>query len=54
LVECYTTIVHGITQAQTKANLVGFAPNIITYLQNLVNPALSPSKVIEIRNNRYI
>jgi hypothetical protein len=29
LVECYTTIVHGVTQAQTKATLIKFAPTII-------------------------
>jgi|LauGreDrversion4_2_1035121.scaffolds.fasta_scaffold825089_1 hypothetical protein len=32
LVECYTTIVHGINKPQTQANFAGFAPNILQFL----------------------
>lgn len=32
LVECYTTIVHGVTHTQTKASLVRFAPSILQFL----------------------
>jgi len=38
------TIVHGVTQQQTKANLVPFAQNILSYLQALVDPQLNPTK----------
>ena len=46
LVECYTTIVHGVTQASTKATLINYSPTIIKFLQALVSVELSPSKVI--------
>jgi hypothetical protein len=29
LVECYTTIVHGVNQPQTKANFASSTPNIL-------------------------
>jgi hypothetical protein len=29
LVECYTTIVHGVKQPQMKANFATFTPNIL-------------------------
>ena len=38
------TIVHGVTQPQTKANLVPFAQNILAFLQALVSPQLNPTK----------
>lgn len=44
LVECYMTIVHGVTQQQTKANLVPFAQNILGFLQQLTTPQLNPTK----------
>jgi uncharacterized protein YutE (UPF0331/DUF86 family) len=33
LVECYTTIVHGVNQEQTKKQLVSYAPTIFMFLQ---------------------
>lgn len=38
------TIVHGVTQQQTKANLVPFAQNILGFLQQLTSPQLQPTK----------
>lgn len=32
LVECYTTIVHGINKPQTQAHFASFAPNILQFL----------------------
>ena len=43
LVETYTTIVHGVTQAQNKQSLVHASPNILGFLESLV--ALQGSKV---------
>ena len=43
LVETYTTIVHGVTQAHTKQSLVLAAPNILGFLERLVQ--LNSSKV---------
>ena len=36
LVETYTTIVHGVTQAHTKQSLVQAAPSILGFLERLV------------------
>ena len=32
LVECYTSIVHGVTEAPTKQTLIKYAPNILAFL----------------------
>ena len=50
LVECYTTIVHGVTEAQTKATLVRYAPTILQFLDALANRNLNPSKVFSFFN----
>ena len=51
LVECYTTIVHGVSQSANKSVLVKYAPSIILYLSKLVEKDMNPSKV---RTNRII
>ncbi|CDW87040.1 importin subunit beta-1-like [Stylonychia lemnae] len=48
IVECYTTVVHGVHQLQHKQYLAQFVPNIMVYLQQLLEKTYSPSLV---RNN---
>ena len=45
IVESYTTIVHGVNDKETRAFLVKYSPNIIAYLQQLVQKPLNPSMV---------
>lgn len=45
LVECYTTIVHGVTQNQSKFILVNNSSALMSFLGGLMQQQINPSMV---------
>ncbi len=45
IVDCYTSIVHGIRTNESKAQFVHQSPNIFNYLGILVSKPYHPTKV---------
>ena len=49
LVVCYTTIVHGVNEQNTKQYLAQYTPNIFLYLSQIMSKEFSPNLV----NSQY-
>jgi hypothetical protein len=44
LIECYTSLVHGVGKSKFREPLVQYAPNIFNFLNTILGKAFNPSK----------
>jgi hypothetical protein len=49
LIDCYTSLVHGVSRTNFREPLVQYAPSIFNFLTTIVSKAYNPSKAL-IRN----